>query len=146
MLNHTQTTYHDCRTANGYLLRALQGLRDNGPVSPMSGICGNYEHYLPDCTQEQQALVRHQLYALFQLWPFYSGAKEHPVSLTCPYPRETPDIKVFQPEYPITEKMARHYYAHNSLWDHTQPYGWMRWQLVYWIIDEIKRATGFEED
>ena len=100
------------------LREILIAIRENGPSRNGNGICGNVEDAMPDLPPDDFYRAINLLDKAIQRWPKHSGNDAFPV----PHPTLHPVLA----------------YNSRALWDKTTPYGQARWELLEFLIEELK--------
>lgn len=119
--------------AKKLLLRALQEIRDVGPVQNNAGICSNADAIIEDLTEDMY--LEEQLEDIdaidnvslacenlrdetIEQWPKYNGNKAYPV-------------QGGGEEYSDAQLEMR-------LWNRDTEYGALRWELLNWMIGTLE--------
>lgn len=106
------------------LLEALKILREEGPLHPMAGLCGNTAElaYARDIVP---AFDEDEMQELMSQWPKYSGDLIFPV----------PGLDGKTP------KASYLYASEVEMWSSSHPYGALRLELLDWCIAELEKEA-----
>ena len=102
------------------LLEKLQELHTNGPAPYDHGICTQLSEHLT-------VLERGCLLHLMQLWPGSSGDANFPV------PANRTDTSPEAAPIKYMESNTK------QMWDRNTEHGQLRWELLEWLIEELKK-------
>lgn len=102
------------------LLEVLEHIRKHGPHETW-GICGNVRRVAGSLRLPIGSIELGGIYDVFTEWPKFSGDPGHPI-----------------PGGPNVYWLAK--YA-GKLWDKNTEYGALRWELLDFCIEELKKET-----